>query len=413
MKNLSLLITFFVTPAALAGGPLFATSCPGAKDIRTPISSQGYYLSADCSTVWVLPPIRGEMEVVGRSVGNIQRCKEVSDVNRLLSQANKNIQTVLDGSSETAKLTEALAQRKSILAGYSDLSKMQAASIELNFSMAVAENVQRFKEQNPSVNFRFSSVPLKNVKLQWNKTKTVDPDMPIAFNSDVPVSDVNNIGSGSFSARLDLSLFGACPLRDNFTGELPRKIRSRDLSGIITPNVTYTYEVGANYSYKATFNRGALAKKIRESSTSGGIFRTSSSSRLLESAESSGWFKFEMACEDSRVCEQARIETALQIKQRLMAEVIDNIALAQLGFAVEPDDRRSPGKNGASTAADGLRKCYHAYCQAAAIVLDVASAVAGGTDKTDNYISKNNHLDTEEVSEMRPVEFVGTMGFGK
>ncbi|MNT08234.1 hypothetical protein D3C72_1429700 [compost metagenome] len=285
--------------------------------------------------------------------------------------------------------------------------------MELNFSMAVEENVRKFQEQNPGSNLRFSPVPLKKVRLQWNKTQAQDPDMPIAFNPDVPLSDLNNIGSGSFSARLDLSLFGACPLRDDFTHELPRKIRARDLAGIITPNVIYSYEVGAKYTYVAKFNRGALAKKIRESSSSGGFFRTSTSSRLIETAESSGWFSFKMTCEDSRVCKQAEIETVLQIKQRLIAEVIDNIALAKLGYAVAPSESGNPGKNGASTAADGLRKCPHAYCQAGAIVLDIMSATVGGESKTDSYISKNNHEDIEEVSILKPVEFSGVMGFGQ
>lgn len=408
-----LILVSFVSPASFAGGALFSNNCPDTEDVQAPAGSQGFFMSADCRTVWVLPPVKGTVEVTGRTVGNIQRCQEVLAVNRTLGEVNKNIQKAVEGRGDAAKLAEAVAARKSILEAFSDLSHMQAASVELNFSMAIEENVRRFQDYNQGSNLRFAPVPLKKVKLQWNKSQTQDPEMPIAFNPDVPLSDLNNIGSGSFSARLDLSLFGACPLRDGFTHALPRKIRARDLAGIITPNVTYSYEVGANYSYKATFNRGALARKIRSASSSGGFFRTSTASTLTETAESSGWFKFEMSCEDSRVCDQAKTETALQIKQRLIQEVFDNISLARLGYAVTPLEAGTPGKNGAAASADALRKCPHAYCQAGAIVLDIAGAVFGGTSKTDSYISKNDHTDIEEVTELRPVEFLGTMGFGQ
>ena len=120
-----------------------------------------------------------------------------------------------------------------------------------------------------------------------------------------------------------------------------------------------------------------------------------------------------MSCDDDRVCERAKTETALQIKQRLMQEVVDNIALAQLGYSVKPSEAGEPGRTGSSVASEALKKCFHPYCQVGAIVLDIAGATVGGSSKTDTYISTHNHTVTEEVSESRPVEFVGTMGFGQ
>jgi hypothetical protein len=120
-----------------------------------------------------------------------------------------------------------------------------------------------------------------------------------------------------------------------------------------------------------------------------------------------------MECDSESICEQAKTETAYSIKQRLLKEVFDNISIATIGSAIAPVDSANPGQSGASAAADGLRKCPNVYCQAGAIVLDVAGAIFGGTSKTDSYIKKNDHFVKEEVTERRPVTFTGVMGFGQ
>lgn len=407
------IVPILISGSAALAGPQFTSKCEIASKVRTPSTNQGFFMSDDCKTAFVLPPSRGVQTVTGLTSGNLERCGEVRSLNKTLNVINKAVTAAIKGKANDAELTKLLEQRKKVLTEYGDLADTLGASVELNFDMAIEKNLSEFRNLNRNLGVNFTPVLLKDMKLAWNQTVEQDPEMRIAFNQDVPVADANDIGSGSFSARLDLSLFGACPLRDPFTNEMPRRVRVDELAGIITPNVTYKYEVGATYTYVATFNRGALAKKIRSSSSSGGFFNTSTASSLIETAESSGWFSLKMNCEDSRVCDKAKIETALQIKQRLMQEVLDNISLAKFGFPVLTPDAGAPGKNGASTAADGLRKCAHPYCQAGAIVLDIASATLGGSSKTDTYISTNNHDDFEKVEMTTPVSFTGTMGFAK
>lgn len=407
------LFSILISGSAMAAGPQFSTTCEVAKDVRVPGNSQGFFMSPDCKTIFVLPPAQGTQTVTGRTSGNLDRCQEVRTLNKSLGEINKQIQTAIKGKIEDAVLTDLYKKRKQLLSEYGDLSNTLGASVEINFDMAVDSNLQKFRQYNDGLGVNIVPVSLKELKLKWNQKPDQDPDMRVAFNQDLPVADANNIGSGSFSARLDLSLFGACPLRDPFTKEMPERIRASDLAGLVTPNVSYKYEVGANYTYVARYNRGALARKIRESSSSGGFFKTSTSSSLIETAESTGWFSLEMKCDDSLVCDQAKVETALQIKQRLMQEVLDGIALARFGAPMAPVESGTPGKNGASTAADGLRKCTHPYCQAGAIVLDIASATFGGSSKTDTYISTNDHMSEERVDVTTPVSFSGIMGFGK
>lgn len=218
----------------------------------------------------------------------------------------------------------------------------------------------------------------------------------------------------SFSGRLDLTLFGACPLRDPFTKEIPKNLKGENLAGIITPNIIFKYEVGVKYSYRAEFNRAALAKRIRELSSSNGFFKTSSFSALLDSSESSSWYKFSSNCEDSRVCDQAKLEKIIDIKKRLVQEVLDNIVLAKIGSRFEQQAAEPPPTTGAHKAADGIRsQCQSSYCQAGALLIDVIAASTGGASKTDLYISNHNHTDVEEVIETTPVTFSGILGFGK
>lgn len=414
MKNYLLITILLSSSSVFAGGPLFASSCDVASQVRIPPYAQGFFMSKDCKTAYVLPPAQGQEIINGRTVGNLQRCSEIRDLNKILTAINNGVKAAVSGKADDAKLTDLLNQRKQVLTEYGDLANTLGSSVELNFDMSINDNVNNFRNYNDGLGVNFVPVNIKEIDLAWNQKASVDPEMRIAFNQDVPVADANNIGSGSFSARLDLSLFGACPLVDPFTKDMPRKLRVADLAGVVTPNITYKYEVGATYKYTARFNRGALANNIRSSSSSGGFFNTSTASSLIETAESSGWFSLDMDCDDSRVCDQAKIETALQIKQRLMQEVLDNIALAKFGVpAWTAPEAGTPGKNGASVAADGLRKCTHPYCQAGAILLDVASAAFGGTSKTDAYISNNSHDDFEKVEISTPVTLTGSMGFGK
>jgi hypothetical protein len=370
-------------------------------------------MSSDCKTAFVLPPSKGIETITGRTVGNLDRCKEVTGLNKILNGLAKEVDDARKNKADIAAITAILEKRNKILEEYKDLQDTQGAAVELNFDMAIDRNLELFRNFNEGLGVNIVPVPIKNIQLSWQQKPEQNPDMRIAFNQDVPVATANEIGSGSFSASLDLSLYGACRLRDPFSGDLPKRLKVEEIAGLISPTVTYKYEVGAQYTYVARYNRGALAKKIRESSSSGGFFRTSTSSSLIDTAESSGWFSLEMSCDDSRVCEQAKIETAIQIKQRLMQEVLDGIALSRFGYPIAPVDSGSPGKNGASATADALRKCTNPYCQAGAVILDIASSTFGGSSKTDTYIATNNHMSEERVDVSTPVAFTGMISFSK
>lgn len=398
--------------------PIYAAAnlnskCEVARQIRHPAGSQGVIMSQDCRVAYVLPPTNGQAQVVGRTVGDLSRCSDMQSLSKALKILNKQTLEAISSNQAEAILKEIYQKRDDLISKYKEVAKLVGASLELNFNTGISENLNRYRNFNQSLPIEFNVISLKNTKLSWNQTESVDQDLKIAFNKSLPLSQTADAGAGSFSARLDLSLLGACQLRDDFTSEIPLKIDYRRVAGLITPNFQFDYEVQANYSYVAEYNLATLAKRIIENSTSGGLFKTSSRSSLVQTAESTGWFKFDMSCDDSRVCDQAKIEKAIEVKQRLVGEVLRSISYTTMG-AVAPPVATEPGRSGATVAAEALRtKCADAYCQVGAVVLDVANSIFGGSGKTESFIATQDHIAKEEVSQKLPVSFSGVMGFSR
>ena len=69
-------------------GPIYSTSCDVARDIVVPENSSGYFMDKTCKKAYVLPPSTGSMAVSGRTVGDISRCKEIKQFNKMLKTIN-------------------------------------------------------------------------------------------------------------------------------------------------------------------------------------------------------------------------------------------------------------------------------------------------------------------------------------
>lgn len=412
MKGNILLLASLFSGSVMAG-PIYSTSCPVASEITMPSKSGGFYMSNDCKTAYILPPMKGIATVEGKASGDLGRCSEITQFNGILTKINKEIKTLVGKSENDEEIKKLFDQRSLAIEKYGDLANTLGLSVDLNFSTAIDEQLESYRDLNQGLGVNFQPVAIKNAKLAWASGATSDSQMKIAMNQSIVLPEMNQAGAGSFSGRLDLSLFGACPLRDPFTGNAPSRLKYKDVAGLITPNFHYQYELEATYKYKATYNLSTLASKIRQVSSKGGLFKTSSYASLRENAESLGWFKLEVECDDPRVCENVKADMAVTIKNRLIKEVFDNIALSTIGANLEPIESGTPGKNGAEAGAEALRKCPNVYCQAGAVVLDVANSIFGGTSKTDDYIKTSNRVVIEEVQTRMPVTFNGMMGFGK
>ena len=142
----------------------------------------------------------------------------------------------------------------------------------MNFSMAISENLVAYQELNSHVSIHFSPVVIKKVKLAWNEVEKVDPSMKIAFNKSIPVAANELNGAGSFNGRLDLSLFGACPLQDPFSQEFPKKLKLKNY--LVSNNLFERYENGNKSEQRRL-------KKIYQSDTKGDSMTKENPNRLV------------------------------------------------------------------------------------------------------------------------------------
>ncbi|HPI39750.1 MAG TPA: hypothetical protein PLJ21_03040, partial [Pseudobdellovibrionaceae bacterium] len=342
---------------------------------------------------------------------NLQRCREV---NIFLNGLRKMATQMTDiGLQEEGLLTLAQQRHELIENTLSKFGPVTGASLQMLYSMDIANSVKSYQELNSNLNVSFQPISLSKVEVYFNKATPKDKELPMVINNGIPLSgDLKLTAGQSFSGWVDLSLFGACPLKDPFDDQLPKKLRAKDLSAVMVPNLYYEYNVGGTYKYTAKFKKSGIARKIKEQTSRGGFFSTSGINKILEDRDTKGWFDLQMDCDDPRVCERLKMETALQIKQRLVVEILDQITLSKIGIPLPEGIARPPRSNGAQVAAQGLREnCQHIYCQVGSVVLDVGNSTFGNTTSIDEFINSHEDWVEESVNQTIPVNFSGTQGF--
>ncbi|MES2527014.1 MAG: hypothetical protein V4598_07990 [Bdellovibrionota bacterium] len=444
MKTLTsiVLVSGLFTAASAMAQPAITTSCPIARKIKVPANSNGFYLSRDCKTVYVLPPEKGNLTLEGVTESAlIQRCGE-------LDVALKNLKTI------TARLTEARAQEtetvpeetdsfdpsRPLSSYFPDNSRVstpalsedelivllkerqkEAERIVTNFggitglyanllyTTGYGDHLAKYRELNAALNLNIMQVPLKNTKFSFSTPLFREGESSVIMNSSFPASEEGSM-NGSVSGMVELSLLGACKLRD-YAGKIPRRLSSYKFSAALPARLSYEYDLQTTIKYTAEYHRGGLAEQIRKVSTKGGFFTSSSLSKMITTTKTDGWFRYKSECDESRACKELEDINVIEIKKRLMDEVISNIALVKHQTILLPEGAPGPGRNGASVASSELKKCYHIYCQIGAAVLDIANATFGGTSKVDQYINKESHWETETQETRKAFSYVGTMGF--
>lgn len=88
MKHFIYLSLLFYQPGFTQ--PLFSSSCEVAAEVVVLLKSPGFFMSDDCRTAYILPPTKGSVTVNGATVGNLDRCKEVSALNDKSDEAVVN-----------------------------------------------------------------------------------------------------------------------------------------------------------------------------------------------------------------------------------------------------------------------------------------------------------------------------------
>lgn len=413
MKKYNLILIVSIFSSFSMAGPVLSSSCPQAQQISTPKGAGGFYMSDDCKTAYILPPEMGKASVVGFTpVVDLESCQQVEDYQTALAKIDGQITDLVGTEQAAIQLPNLFLQRQQLTDAYGiqRLSQSEAIDINLAFKMNIDSSVQRYRDWNPNAGVNFQGVALKQLKLYWTNTNAATPGLAPVLDNAVAVDPSGVIGSGGFNAKIRLPLVSACALADPFTGMMPARLNYSKIAGVLAASVTYEYELQSSFKFNASYELANLAQQIKNVSTQGGFFSTASSSSLIESQNTEGWFKLDVSCDDSRVCDKVKLDQALTIKQDLMNQVLEEIALVKDGV-FQVGGAPEPAEDGASKSAKELRKCVNVYCQAAAVILDVANSTFGGTNKTDTYINSHHGWQSIKVDEKIPVTFPGNIGF--
>lgn len=436
--------TIYLALAALSGitayaQPMLISSCPEAKNIRLPDNHNGFYMSADCKTAYVLPPAAGSVTLHGiTGSATLGRCSELSTAIRTLRRITKELsletkkklnEVEAEDSSYNPRgpilgrrpieeapevdLTDAevvalYVKKKELMESViRDFGNTPGAEASLLFSSDSGEILTKFRSMNKRLAINFMQVPVKETKLTFLSTTSEDKNLPIFLFANFPEGQAMN---GSVSGKVVLSLLGACPLAGSFDTISPF-VTTDQFTAALPARLEYQYDLVSTIHYRAEYHRGGLAENIRKNSTRGGFFDSKTISKYSTSTRTEDWFKYFYKCDDSRVCEEQHDNNIIAIKERLMGDVLSNIALMKFDYPLAPEAAGKPGETGAQVASENLKKCPNIYCQIAAGVLDVMQATLGSESKVDNYINKENHWAWEDVKENRAIPFTGTMGF--
>lgn len=98
MKNLMTTIGFLAfSSTALAGGPpVMFSNCDRQVPIKSPVNSSGIYYSEDCSTVYVLPPLFGSLQLSQPTLtANTDMCTLQRDAMRAVEAKSTSLNKVL------------------------------------------------------------------------------------------------------------------------------------------------------------------------------------------------------------------------------------------------------------------------------------------------------------------------------
>ena len=201
-------------------------------------------------------------------------------------------------------------------------------------------------------------------------------------NEGPPLTSAAFVFGPTASGQVILSLDGTCSIRRQGLDE-------RFLAGYINANVVYRMPLMISLEISAQADFAELYSRIARQTTKGGFFRTSSSSSVINSLRSNEVIQVQVN-DDGLLSIDELLEIETTVKDRIIQRGIDQIAREYLPNAPFVDVT-PPSKTGADVASKGLREnCSEKWCQVTAVLIDVGSAIFGGTEAIQEFVRRRN-----------------------
>lgn len=375
------------------------------------------------SLVRELRSVEEELKEVNEKLSKITLVKTqlTSQITQLESQntfLNSEITTMLAGNPEIQIRREAL--EKTLMTHIENFGNKKGATAQVMFANSQTELLNEFRRMNPSL--QVERLPVQ-IALSFSVKTLGDMNLPASIGSPaIPGVTAKFIGDGvtpsedsvffgnSISGQVDLSMIGACEVLKS--GTTNSHVLNTQASALLIANATYQYHLQSGFGYNISYSLSEVMKKISESKTKGGFFSSSSTRKLVESADFKEVVKVKVYSTDPLLNDQLE-QMAQDVRTEVLTRALNMVSKSYVYFdskaGLEMGQAPQPG---APVLANGVRKtCPHLYCQIGAFALDIAHAIFGSTSQRDEYLRTINQEIREDYQVERMLPYYGTFTF--
>lgn len=443
MKTKLLSLSFLIgSLAAHAGPPEKYIRCDGEIDIPYVENSQGVFFDKECDTVYVMPPVAGDIRLSSLIPANPQYCDRILSISDEIVDLSKRIDAILApsnpgsggplgnwGSAGRAK-PELTEEQLALLDKYRDRQEKLEERLYkyrnydgglANIELRLNQNsiLKSYKDKLPKKTV--TALPLQIAFLTFNKLNNGKLEMPLVNSVNVPGLKVSASQSGGFeiadtdsvvmggglSGQVQMSLLGVCQMYDRQAKEI-RVPNPREFAKILNANMSFAYNLQVRAHYTAQYNLGAFVSRIATQETTGGFFRSEIVNKLIEDRHSEDWFVFDGKFEDPSMRKE---NLEAEVKAQVIGRVFANAKALGFGGSTQVPDALVSKPHGAAVGAEELQKCPYIYCQIGAGVLRFADAVFGSDSAMQAFISNNSFWAKDDVESSMAFTYRGTTLF--
>ncbi|RWX13626.1 hypothetical protein EHI42_19725 [Rhizobium hidalgonense] len=296
----------------------------------------------------------------------------------------------------------------------SDMKKQAGAVISATLKTALNTDLARLQQANAGSKTTFVPMRLLGGSLYAaGIDKNEAPDTLGGVQVEIPGSPVDGGGTLFVSAsgsKLTLDAVSACQA---FDYSIPKVTNLKEISEHLSANVVakayLRYKALLGVSAKVTMNYRKFYELIVTTKSTNGFFKTSTMKDISEKLVAQNDLSISVVDDNNILSADAKAALVNGMRDRVIQRGLDLIDAKYVG--IDKNASAASSKAGAKVAADELRKCPNQWCQAGAIVLDVAHAIFGGTSSMQTFVQNLNVNSNEEYNEKEAFEFVADLVF--
>ena len=259
-----------------------------------------------------------------------------------------------------------VSQEKAFLAGmYKEIAGIYGGQLNMEYQTLWGDEIAAFAALNPGKNIRRVDVYNPVISIGVPPEILVNsPGLAIAPGLAWTYLNIGGIGanhdfenmpdgsgeglednilngwSDSFTGQAGLLLSSSCTMIEGTDG-LPQAekfaVYANNFSEYLAPSIAYSFDVRANVSYEATFNRSEFLKVVKKVTQSRGFFSSSSKNEVTEEFADSRAFEMTFTADavNDKLSDDDKEALTEVVRARLLKDVLD--AVGRRGMVEDPN----------------------------------------------------------------------------